>query len=144
MNKISGFKGEWRFLSNFYDTPVLFDGLIYPSVENAYQAAKSLDENVRKKFLSISSRDSKSLGKKINIRKDWDNIKLRIMFDLVLDKFTRNDYLSWKLKNTGDLYIEESNWWGDKFWGTCNGFGENNLGKILMEVRDKINIKDEC
>ncbi len=138
MTKISGFNGEWRFLSNFYQTPVLFDGVIYPSVENAYQAAKTLDGEIRNKFLTISSKEAKLLGKKLIVRADWDRIKFQIMNDLVLDKFTRNDYLTWKLKNTGELYIEETNWWGDKFWGVCKGEGENNLGKIIMNIRNNL------
>lgn len=32
--------------------------------------------------------------------------------------------------------IVEDNYWGDTFWGRCNGSGQNNLGKILMEIRD--------
>ncbi len=138
MTKISGFNGEWRFLSNFYQTPVLFDGVIYPSVENAYQAAKTLDGEIRNKFLTISSKEAKLLGKKLIVRSEWDRIKLQIMNDLVLDKFKRNDYLTWKLKNTGELYIEETNWWGDKFWGVCKGEGENNLGKIIMNIRNNL------
>lgn len=138
MTKISGFNGEWKFLSNFYQTPVLFDGVIYPSVENAYQAAKTLDGEIRNKFLTISSKEAKLLGKKLIVRSDWNRIKLQIMNDLVLDKFTRNDYLTWKLKNTGELYIEETNWWGDKYWGVCKGEGENNLGKIIMNIRNNL------
>ena len=43
-----------------------------------------------------------------------------------------------KLIATGDAYIEETNNWGDEFWGVCHGFGENMLGKILMEIRKEI------
>ena len=39
---------------------------------------------------------------------------------------------------TGDRYIEETNTWGDTFWGVCNGKGENNLGKIIMKIRDTL------
>ena len=42
------------------------------------------------------------------------------------------------LLNTDNAKLIEGNWWGDKFWGICNGVGENNLGKLLMEVRDEI------
>lgn len=32
----------------------------------------------------------------------------------------------------------EGNTWGDKFWGVCDGEGENHLGKLLMEVRAEL------
>ena len=39
------------------------------------------------------------------------------------------------LLDTGDLYIEETNSWGDTFWGVCEGKGQNVLGNILMGIR---------
>lgn len=134
--KISGFRGEWNFLSNFYKTDVLFDGQIYPSAEHAYQAAKTLNLDLRKKFLKLSSSEAKSFGRTFKVREDWEEVKLKIMYEIVLDKFTRNDYMTFKLAKTVGYYIEEENYWGDTFWGICKGVGQNNLGKILMRVRD--------
>jgi hypothetical protein len=34
------------------------------------------------------------------------------------------------------MILIEGNTWGDTFWGVCNGVGENNLGKTLMNVRE--------
>jgi ribA/ribD-fused uncharacterized protein len=137
-NKINGFFGKWRFLSNFWKCPITFEGLEYQSVENAYQAAKTLDIEVRKQFQNIAPKESKSLGKKTEIRGDWEMVKLDIMLNLSLEKFTRHPHLGTQLIETDDSYLEESNWWHDTFWGTHNGQGENNLGKILMKVRDII------
>ena len=39
---------------------------------------------------------------------------------------------------TGDAYLEKENTWGDRVWGTVNGQGANNLGRILMDVRDEL------
>jgi ribA/ribD-fused uncharacterized protein len=136
--KISGFRGEWNFLSNFYKTDVMFEGEIYPSAEHAYQAAKTLDGEIRKKFIGLSSSESKRFGRSFKAREDWNDIKLKVMYSIVLDKFTRNDYMTFKLEKTLGYYIEEQNFWNDKFWGICKGQGENNLGKILMKVRNKI------
>lgn len=136
--KISGFNGQWRFLSNFYETPITYEGVTYPSVENAYQAAKTINQDERIQFVKISSKEAKALGKKITTRQDWEAIKLKVMRDLVYEKFSRNRKLYSALVLTGDAYIEETNWWGDKFWGVCRGVGENNLGKILMSVREQI------
>lgn len=137
-HNIKGFFDNYRFLSNFEPCDVLFDGIIYPSSENAYQAAKSLDTEVRKKFVDISSTESKKLGKIVEIRTDWNNIKLDIMYSIVFDKFTRNSKLGDQLIETGDKYLEETNYWKDTFWGVCNGVGKNWLGRILMDVRQQI------
>jgi len=137
-HNIKGFFDNYRFLSNFEPCDVLFDGIIYPSSENAYQAAKSLDIEVRKKFVDISSTDSKKLGKIVEIRPDWNNIKLDIMYSIVFDKFTRNSKLGDQLIETSDKYLEETNYWKDTFWGVCNGVGKNWLGRILMDVREQI------
>ena len=135
---IFGFKGEYRFLSNFYETPITYEGMTYPSVENAYQAAKSIILEDRQKFVNISSKEAKSLGKKITLREDWDAIKLQVMWNLLYEKFTRNRKLYSALVLTGKAHIEETNWWGDKFWGTCKGEGENHLGKLLMKLRENL------
>lgn len=135
---IYGFNGEYRFLSNFYETPIVYEGITYPSVENAYQAAKTIKLEERQKFTSISSKEAKSLGKKITLREDWDVIKLQVMWNLLYEKFTRNRKLYSALVLTGKAHIEETNWWGDKFWGTCKGEGENHLGKLLMQLREKL------
>jgi predicted NAD-dependent protein-ADP-ribosyltransferase YbiA (DUF1768 family) len=60
------------------------------------------------------------------------------MYDIVLDKFTRNPYLAEMLVETGDRYLEESNHWNDTVWGVCDGIGTNWLGKIIMDVRDQL------
>lgn len=57
---------------------------------------------------------------------------------LVLLKFAQNSDLRYRLLRTGDAYLEETNNWGDKFWGVCDGEGENHLGKIIMKVRGAI------
>lgn len=36
---------------------------------------------------------------------------------------------------TGDAILIEGNTWGDRFWGVCEGFGQNHLGHVLMRVR---------
>jgi predicted NAD-dependent protein-ADP-ribosyltransferase YbiA (DUF1768 family) len=59
------------------------------------------------------------------------------MYDLIKQKFAA-DPLRRMLLDTGDLYLEETNHWGDVCWGVCNGIGENMLGHTLMMVRDEI------
>ena len=81
--------------------------------------------------------DLKKFSRSFELRKDWDDIKLRVMRKALRYKF-RDNILCMKLLSTGDSYIEEENWWGDTYWGVCNGVGENNLGKLLMEVREEL------
>ena len=71
------------------------------------------------------------------MRPDWNDIRVDIMRNIVNAKFTQNPDLMNKLLETNDAELLEGNWWKDTFWGICNGEGENNLGKILMEIRDK-------
>lgn len=137
-SQIKGFFGEYRFLSNFELGDVIYEGIKYPSSENAYQAAKSLDLEIRNQFVNISPNESKKLGRKVDVREDWEEVKYGIMYQIVLDKFSRNYQLGDLLIETGDRYLEETNHWKDKIWGVCDGVGKNWLGKILMDVRTQI------
>lgn len=142
MEKINRFRGKYEFLSNFYPCIVYFEGMAYPSVEHAFQAAKSLDTHVRQGFqVCPTPADAKGFGRKVALRPDWEDVKISVMKDIVRDKFTRNlsdVELSALLLATGDAYLEEGNNHRDTFWGTVNGEGRNELGKILMEVREEL------
>lgn len=137
-NNIKGFFGDFRWLSNFENCTIHFEGMIYTSSEAAYQAAKTTDLEIRDKFTLIGASESKKLGRSIAIRPDWDNIKLKVMKEILVDKFTRNSQLKEKLLATDYKYLEETNWWNDKFWGVCNEEGSNNLGRLLMEIRESL------
>lgn len=137
--KIAEFRGEYRFLSNFWPATVVFEGIEYPTVEHAYQAAKTLDVNERKRIALLATPgDAKRAGRALPLRADWENVKLGVMEQCVRYKFTHHAELCAKLLATGDAYLEEGNTWGDEFWGTVNGRGENHLGKILMKVREEL------
>jgi len=140
--KICGFFGAFRFLSNFYplQNGVGFEEVVYPTVEHAYQAAK-YPFNERRQFVEITAAEAKRLGKfapKFNA-KQWSKKKYDIMYALNWQKFINNPNLQEKLVMTDGCHLEERNSWGDTDWGTNEqGVGENNLGKILMRVREKI------
>lgn len=132
---ILGFFGPFRFLSNFHFVEVKLDGETYRTTEHAYQAAKTLDLQSRKLIQSLPQpRDARRAGQEVVYRPDWDEIKLDVMFDLNAQKFVQQPLERWLL-DTGDMYLEETNTWGDVFWGVCGGKGENHLGKILMSIR---------
>jgi ribA/ribD-fused uncharacterized protein len=141
---IKGFFGDYRWLSNFHPCDVMWKGLMFKSSEAAYQAAKSLDPKEWVRFSQMSASVSKREGRKTDIREDWDDVKVGIMTDILMDKFLRNKDLRDKLMETGEKYLEETNWWKDKFWGVYQGVGQNYLGLVLMEVRNKlIKLRDE-
>lgn len=138
---VSQFKGSYRFLSNFWPAKVRYEGVDYPTVEHAYQAAKTLDLEVRKQFAGLEPPSgAKRLGRKLEIRPDWDRIKLLVMEDLVRQKFQHPE-LRDLLLATESRELQEGNTWGDRFWGIFPpviGYGENHLGKILMRVRAEL------
>lgn len=136
--KIDNFKGEYFFLSNFYPTKIKYNGIQYLNNEAAFQAQKCTTMEDRIKFSSLNPSDAKKLGRRIILRNDWESVKISIMREIVFEKFKQNPHLTEKLLDTGDVYLEEGNNWGDRIWGTVNGVGRNELGKILMEVREKI------
>lgn len=138
MSKINCFTGKYFFLSNFYEAPVIYNGVCYGSNEAAYQAQKTTDENKRLEFHSLNPSRAKSLGRRLILRPDWEDIKTQVMYEICFAKFTQNKHLGNKLIETGNSYLEEGNTWGDKVWGTVDGDGENRLGEILMKVREQI------
>lgn len=133
---IDGFSGGYRWLSNFWRSPVTFEGQIYPTVEHAYQAAKFLDARDRGRIAAIESPgDAKRLAKSMRVRSDWDSVRLPLMHSLLRQKFKAPELRN-QLRDTYPLTLAETNDWGDIFWGNCNGVGENHLGRLLMEIRE--------
>lgn len=130
------FKGKYYFLSNMYpcDIAAQIDEKQYKfsCVEAAFQASKC--PNRSSEFVSLNGYEAKKLGKRVELRNDWDEIKVGLMKELVKQKFSKPNLLA-KLKSITDEIVETNNW-GDTFWGKCYGKGQNILGKILMEIRD--------
>lgn len=134
---IDRFMDEYAFLSNFAPCKIEYGGRTFPTVENAYQSAKCAVEADIDKFQYISAGDAKRLGRKVLLREDWEMVKLSVMEDLLRRKFSNIKFKE-LLLDTGDVTLIEGNTWNDTFWGICNGVGENNLGKLLMKIRDEI------
>ena len=139
--RIKQFKGDSRFLSNFYPAQVDHDGITYPTVEHAFQAAKTLDFGHRWRISKLGSPGAaKRAGRRVTLRPDWETAKGIIMLELVLQKFTR-PALRQQLLSTAEAELIEGNWWHDNYWGDCSCEdcdqpGKNLLGKILMDVRN--------
>lgn len=138
--KIDRFEGQFRFLSNFWPCRIVYEDEEYPSVEHAYQAAKTLDEADRKKIAETKRPgDAKKIGRTLRRRPGWEDLKEMVMYRLVQQKFNEPSLRS-KLLATRDAEIVEGNTWGDTWWGVDlkMGFGDNRLGKILMKVRSEL------
>lgn len=157
---IAGFRDEYRFLSNFYNAPVTYNGVTYKNSEAAFQAAKFLhltsddirtkvspsmidgygfdltdDHCVEHAFADMSASDAKKLGRKLPIRPDWEDVKFDIMREIVDSKFANNAYLKRKLLATGDEQLVERNWWHDNIWGDCAcDRCKNKAGKNMLGV----------
>lgn len=134
---IAGFRGDYRFLSNFERCDLLYKGIIYKSSESAFQAQKTDNEKLKYIFSKLDARESKVLGREIKLIDDWDMKRIDIMYDVLYEKFSIPKFKS-KLLSTGNAKLIESNHWGDDFWGVYKGQGENHLGNILMEIREDI------
>lgn len=139
---IGPFKDDFRWLSNFWISPVFIAGNTYLTTEHFYQANKCENQNEFAEIIELETPgQAKRAGTKVTIRHDWDNIKLSIMTIASFSKFAQNLELAEKLIETGEEELVELNHWHDNFWGVCtcdnceNITGENNLGKILMNVR---------
>ena len=135
---IDSFKGKYFFLSNFYESPVIYEGITYLNNEAAFQAQKTLTNKERLAFSMLNPSQAKKLGRSVSLRSDWEDIKIDIMYNICKAKFTQNETLKTKLLKTGDATLIEGNTWGDRIWGQVNGVGENNLGKILMRIREEL------
>ena len=148
--EITSFRGEHRFLSNFWPCEVDLDGFKYPSVEHAYQAAKTLDNEERQQIWEAEKAgQAKRLGRGVTLRPDWEEIKISTMEDLVRQKFG-DPTLRKLLAETGEALLIEGNNWHDNFWGSCrcsrcstSDKERNRLGLILMVVREEIKPLEE-
>jgi ribA/ribD-fused uncharacterized protein len=133
--------GEFGCLSNFSPHPIALKGKTWPTSEHYFQAQKFAgapdEEEVRQaKSPMIAARMGRS--RKRPLRKDWESVKDSIMHEVVLAKFTQHADLREILLATRDATIVEHTR-NDSYWGDGgDGRGKNQLGRILMHVRDEL------
>ncbi|MFM7184457.1 MAG: NADAR family protein [Planctomycetota bacterium] len=143
---ITQFRNQYAFLSNFFPSPVVWEGIEYPTVEHAFQAAKTLRPEIRRAIAATPTPSkAKRAGGPRGIVVDfdqaaWDRKKIDVMQTLVRLKFRQNPELASRLLATGSRRLQEGNTWNDVFWGVClkTGQGQNELGRILEMVRDEL------
>lgn len=137
--EISKFQGEYDFLDNLYPAPVEWEGMVYCCVEAAFQASKTADVEARRRFTQMPPAKIREKGSKLPISPQWEQEKREIMKQLVLQKFQSDPLLTQKLKATGNAIVLHGKG-KDAFWGIdlYSWEGRNELGKIIMEVRNEI------
>jgi ribA/ribD-fused uncharacterized protein len=139
MKPITKFDGPFRFLSNFWPVQIEHKGVLFCSVEHAYQAAKFDDEALILRIANtLKPGDAKRLGRLTPARVGWDAQRLPTMETLLRKKFAKtHPELRVSLRLTEDALLVEGNFWHDTFWGVDQhtGEGENHLGKLLMKIR---------
>lgn len=137
---ITDFRGQNDFLNNGYLCSILYENQIYPSVEHAFQAAKTDDQVEREKIRTApDAPTAKILGRAVSVAPDWDVRRLAVMENLLRQKFELNLDLKIKLLMTGNQELIQGGMRGDTFWGKDKtGQGQNNLGLLMMKIRDEV------
>lgn len=133
---INEFRGKYYFLSNFSESPIVLNGIIFTNGESAFHSFKDLSK--QSDFAKLDPSSAKRKGRSVKLRHDWEKVKDGIMYQVVYAKFDQNEDLKMKLLATGEQELIEGNTWGDTYWGVCQGRGKNMLGKILMRVRSEL------
>ena len=131
---------EYCEFSNFYHSSFILDGKEWKTVEHYFQAQKCLKNNVKEQIRSLlTPKEAKQMGRKVLLRKDWDKVKIEIMMKACSAKFKQSESLKKLLLSTGNKELREHTP-KDKFWGDGggNGRGRNELGKVLMKIRDEL------
>ena len=143
-------RNNYPSFSNFHIAPIVFQGVTYSSSEAAFQSMKTIDYEERLRFTQLSPSTAKKMGRKVQLRPDWEEIKYPIMVEICYAKFTQNTALKYLLLHTGDEeIIENTTAWHDNIWGNCECpkcvyiDGQNLLGKALMEVRARIRTEEK-
>lgn len=146
---ITSFKGQYRFLSNFYDVPYTAGGVTYPTNEHYFAAAKTNDPAAKARIVAAKSgREARTLGqsRSFELVENWDTEgRYAAMRSGLEHKFAPGTRERELLLGTGDaLLVEDTTGWHDQFWGDCScprhlgTPGANWLGRMLMELRAEI------
>ena len=135
---INNFTGKYEFLSNFYNHPLVLDGVEYSNAEAAFQAQSAADKGSKRKFARLSGIKAKAYGRRIVQRDDWDEqAQIDAMREVLIAKF-KDEELAKKLCNTGNEELINMNQFRDEYWGVTTRGGRNNLGEMLMEIRAEL------
>lgn len=142
MIKIPHYESSYFLFSNFSPHRLVYKGVEYPTLEHAFQAQKFTDEEIRKKIREAPSPlMAYQIGRSSNgVREDWSDIKLDVMQELLKEKVLQHEEVRKALIETSNEEIIEENP-NDDFWGNGkDGTGENQMGKLLIKVRNDLKV----
>lgn len=138
-----------NFLSNFSPSPIELDGIVYPTAQHAFLAARTDNPAQRERLSQVKSPfRAKIAASRFPVRADWPQVELTVLEQVMRLKF-RDPTLRQKLASTGDALILLLNDWGDNYDGVCldkdsdHWWGENRVGLILMAIRDEAQVEAE-
>lgn len=132
---------QYGEFSNYSLHQFELDGVVWPSVENYFQASKfNRDDQscYRELIRTCNPHNAKRLGnsRDFKIRRDWERVKDDVMARGLEAKFVAHDSLRSLLISTGDARLVEASPY-DSYWGTGpSGYGLNKLG--VMDLRSKL------
>jgi len=132
--------------SNFSPHWVKLQEQVWSTAEHYYQAQKFVGTQYEFLYSAIQQAKSPEAAAALGrdpvhqVRLDWQQVKLQVMREAVLTKFLTHPDVQAILLSTEDEFIVEDSP-KDDYWGCgANGTGQNQLGKILMSVRQEIRL----
>ena len=130
-------EGKHTYMSNFYVAPFEAEGHTWQTVEHYYQAKKDRSKAALATFSKYTTPGkAKRAGQRIDLREDWEDVKVEVMLDALRFKFGQNEDLKKKLLDTGNEVLHEDSP-VDFIWGWQNN-GKDLLGKCLMKTREEL------
>lgn len=127
--------------SNFHPSPFILDGLKWETVEHYFQAQKATSNHQREMIRLARTPDiAKRFGRECELRKDWNEVKVDVMFNACIAKYQQNPDLLKILLDTGNAVLHEDSPY-DFIWGWRSRQGDQGLdllGKVLMRVRKEL------
>jgi N-glycosidase YbiA len=129
---------------NFSKFPFTVDKILYKTSEHYYQSKKAIHKEDELKIINCeTAREAADLGRTIECKSNWEDIKTNVMYDALYYKFTNYPNLIAILINTGEREIIEDSP-TDYFWGWGKEHtGKNMLGKLLMILRKEFKNKNK-
>jgi ribA/ribD-fused uncharacterized protein len=141
MIQIPYYETSYFALSNFSAHSIRYEGVLYPTVEHAYHAQKFTDQAIVDEIMAAGSPlEAYSVAQRYKAarKQDWDEIKVSVLYELVREKVRQHSEVREALLATADEEIVEVNP-NDDFWGNGkDGNGQNQMGKILMKIREEL------
>ena len=135
------YENEFYVFSNYSSFAIEWKGKLYPTSEHVYHSEKFDDEGLKEQVRNTRSAHDSQKFAQANVdkcRKDWNDVRLGIMKEILRAKVAQHPYIKKKLLQSGNKELIEDSW-RDSFWGWGeNKDGENHLGKLWMEIRAEL------